>query len=87
MSTTKDQESDSDSEDENESEGKSHPLSPGDGVTNSRPGGTVEAYREFLQFLQLGCYGSPIQGYPVIVVVLSTIPTEVRLMQFLFIPR
>ena len=36
------------------------------------------AYAEFLQFLQLGCGGSPIQGYPTIVIVLSTIPSEVR---------
>ncbi|EIN09055.1 hypothetical protein PUNSTDRAFT_102600 [Punctularia strigosozonata HHB-11173 SS5] len=29
---------------------------------------------EFLQFLALGCSGSPLQGYPVVVLVLSTIP-------------
>jgi len=37
------------------------------------------AYSEFLQFLQLGCYGSPVQGYQCIVVILSTIPNTVRL--------
>ena len=37
------------------------------------------AYQEFLQFLELGCSGSPIQGYPTVLVVLSTIPPCVRL--------
>lgn len=37
------------------------------------------AYQEFLQFLELGCSGSPIQGYPTVVIVLSTIPPCVRL--------
>lgn len=36
------------------------------------------AYREFLQFLELGCSGSPSQGYPTIVIILSTIPSPVR---------
>ncbi|KAJ8507641.1 hypothetical protein ONZ45_g9999 [Pleurotus djamor] len=35
------------------------------------------AYADFLQFLQLGCSGSPIQGYPTVVIVLSTIPLPV----------
>ncbi|KAK7439775.1 hypothetical protein VKT23_017349 [Stygiomarasmius scandens] len=35
------------------------------------------AYLDFLQFLQLGCSGSPIQGYPTVVIILSTIPSEV----------
>ncbi|KAF9258177.1 hypothetical protein L218DRAFT_964691 [Marasmius fiardii PR-910] len=34
-------------------------------------------YAEFLQFLQLGCGGSPIQGYQTIVIILSTIPSEI----------
>ena len=33
------------------------------------------AYREFLQFLELGCFDTPVQSYPAIVVVLSTIPS------------
>lgn len=37
-----------------------------------------EAYQEFLQFLQLGCSGSPVQGYPTVVVILSTIPSSVK---------
>lgn len=36
-----------------------------------------EAYREFLQFLELGCAGSPVDGYPTVLVVLSTIPSSV----------
>lgn len=36
-----------------------------------------EAYREFLQFLELGCAGSPVEGYPMVLVVLSTIPSSV----------
>jgi hypothetical protein len=39
------------------------------------------AYREFLQFLELGCSGSPSQGYPTIVIILSTIPSPVRTMR------
>jgi E3 ubiquitin-protein ligase listerin len=37
------------------------------------------AYQEFLQFLELGCSGSPRDGYPTVVVVLSTIPSHVCL--------
>ena len=37
-----------------------------------------EAFREFLTFLSLGCYGSPVQGYPTVVIILSTIPPLVR---------
>lgn len=33
-------------------------------------------YDEFLQFLQLGCSGSPIQGYPTVVIIISTIPSS-----------
>ena len=35
-------------------------------------------YDKFLRFLELGCGGSPSQGYPTLVVILSTIPSEVR---------
>lgn len=40
-------------------------------------GKSSEAYREFLQFLELGCAGSPVDGYPTVLVVLSTIPSSV----------
>lgn len=39
---------------------------------------TSSAYREFLSFLGSGCAGSPIQGYPAVLVILSTIPQNVR---------
>ncbi|TFK64592.1 hypothetical protein BDN72DRAFT_260036 [Pluteus cervinus] len=35
------------------------------------------AYQEFLHFLELGCSGSPMQGYPTVVVTLSTIPSSI----------
>jgi len=34
-------------------------------------------YQEFLQYLQLGCAGQPLQGYPAVIIVLSTIPPSV----------
>ena len=48
---------------------------------SNKPQPSVDSwpYREFLQFLQLGCRGSPVQGYPTVVVILATIPPEVRL--------
>jgi hypothetical protein len=36
-----------------------------------------QAYQEFLIFLSLGCYNSPQQGYPSVVIILSTIPSSV----------
>ena len=35
------------------------------------------AYEEFLRFLESGCAGSPLQGYPAVMVVVSTIPSSV----------
>ncbi|KAI0042795.1 hypothetical protein FA95DRAFT_1682318 [Auriscalpium vulgare] len=35
------------------------------------------AYAEFLQFLQLGCAGDPLQGYPTVLILLSTIPSSI----------
>ena len=35
------------------------------------------AYDEFRQFLELGCMGSPVEAYPAVIVVLSTIPPVV----------
>jgi E3 ubiquitin-protein ligase listerin len=40
------------------------------------------AYQDFLRFLELGCSGSPLQGYPTVVVILSTIPPPVRTICF-----
>ena len=36
------------------------------------------AYAEFLAFLSLGCNGSPVHGYPTLIVILSTIPGKAR---------
>ncbi|KAG6916946.1 hypothetical protein DXG01_004633 [Tephrocybe rancida] len=35
------------------------------------------AYEEFLRFLELGCSGSPLQGYPTVVIIVSTIPSSI----------
>ena len=40
--------------------------------------GTSLAFKEFLQFLELGCSGVPVQEYPTVVIVLSTMPSSVR---------
>jgi hypothetical protein len=32
-----------------------------------------------LQFLELGCGGSPIQGYSTVILVISSIPSSVRI--------
>ncbi|KIY45151.1 hypothetical protein FISHEDRAFT_49914 [Fistulina hepatica ATCC 64428] len=34
------------------------------------------AYSDFLRFLQLGCSGSPLQGYPIVIIILSSIPSS-----------
>jgi E3 ubiquitin-protein ligase listerin len=36
-------------------------------------------FTDFLQFLELGCGGSPLQGYPAVLVILSSIPPSVRI--------
>ncbi|KAF7796133.1 hypothetical protein EIP86_007306 [Pleurotus ostreatoroseus] len=35
------------------------------------------AYKDFLQFLELGCMGSAVQGYPAIIIILSTVPPSI----------
>ncbi|RDB18704.1 E3 ubiquitin-protein ligase listerin [Hypsizygus marmoreus] len=35
------------------------------------------AYQEFLQFLESGCSGSPLQGYPTVIIIISTIPSSI----------
>lgn len=35
-------------------------------------------FANFLQFLELGCGGSPIQGYPAVILVIFSIPSSVR---------
>ena len=47
----------------------------------------TDAYTEFLQFLELGCSGSPTQGYPTVVIILSTIPQTVCFIGFSLLPE
>lgn len=46
-------------------------------IRDAKPDAKPAAYGDFLQFLQLGCNGSPVQGYPVVVIVLSTLSSPV----------
>lgn len=46
-------------------------------TSSTRKEHSSDAYREFVQFLELGCAGSPVDGYPTVLVVLSTIPSSV----------
>jgi len=43
------------------------------------------AYQDFLQFLQLGCSGSPAEGYPTVVIALSTIPSSVSYLMWIVV--
>lgn len=45
-----------------------------EGVNITRPS---RAYQEFLGFLESGCAGAPLQGYPAVVVFVSTIPSSI----------
>ncbi|KAI0336704.1 hypothetical protein GY45DRAFT_1377084 [Cubamyces sp. BRFM 1775] len=51
-------------------------LPPSKPSTTSLAGPSL-AYTEFLQFLATGCSGSPAQGYPTVLVILSTIPSSI----------
>ena len=62
-------------EDGSDSEGDDAPQSTPN--TSKNIPKVSHAYKEFLQFLELGCSGSPIQGYPAVLVILSTIPPSV----------
>lgn len=66
---------DSDSEDDEDDERPTKTRTPTRGGLSTA---SSAAYREFLQFLELGCLGSPIQGYPAVLIILSTIPSSVR---------
>ena len=39
---------------------------------------SLSSYQEFLRFLEQGCSGSPRDGYPMVVIALSTIPSKVN---------
>ena len=82
--TTDAQEEDSDDSDEEDEDSPDNDIPAaknGHHKETERNGdskGHSSAFREFLQFLALGCYGSPTQGYPAIVVIISTIPPSAR---------
>jgi hypothetical protein len=63
-----------DESDEDESDTEDIVKKPAEGLSVTRPS---RAYQEFLGFLESGCAGSPLQGYPTVVVVVSTIPSSV----------
>lgn len=74
----KDVESESeDEEDEGEDEEEGEQTKTAEEVATLKTPKPSLAYQEFLQFLQLGCSGSPVQGYPTVMIILSTIPSSV----------
>ena len=60
-----------DEDDDSEDETTPNPQDPPTAPVPSR------AYAEFLQFLAMGCNGSPVQGYPTVLIILSTVPSSV----------
>ncbi|KZT68385.1 hypothetical protein DAEQUDRAFT_727954 [Daedalea quercina L-15889] len=72
---------DADAEDAEDDEGSDadegeppYDVQAGQSSGSVAPCAQSQAYREFLQFLELGCSGSPLQGYPTVIVIISTIP-------------
>jgi hypothetical protein len=68
-------ESDSDEEDEDsdtEDNSKQQPAAP------VAQGGRSPGFEDFLRFLELGCGGSPLPGYPAVLAFLHSIPSSVR---------
>ncbi|KAI9568130.1 hypothetical protein HD554DRAFT_2219143 [Boletus coccyginus] len=70
-----DSDSDSDSESARESDDDDVTDIANESPSNRQP--TSEAYTEFLQFLELGCSGSPVDGYPLLLVVLAGMPKSI----------
>lgn len=60
-----------DSEDDDEDEIKTVEI------RTTLPQPRSAAYAEFLHFLELGCSGSPADGYPSVLIVISTLPSSV----------
>ncbi|RPD56966.1 hypothetical protein L226DRAFT_615267 [Lentinus tigrinus ALCF2SS1-7] len=74
-------EAESEKEDEDEDEGSEKedddaPKAPPSKPVASGPATPSQAYAEFLQFLATGCSGSPAQGYPAVLIIVSTIPSS-----------
>ncbi|RDX54789.1 hypothetical protein OH76DRAFT_1398200 [Lentinus brumalis] len=64
---------DGDEDEDSENDDDDAPKAP-----PSKPSATAsQAYTDFLQFLATGCSGSPAQGYPAVLIILSTIPTSI----------
>ncbi|KAH7872118.1 uncharacterized protein C8R40DRAFT_1173854 [Lentinula edodes] len=70
--------SDSDSESAS-SDGEDEDVRKG---TEVPPFAASRAFKSFLSFLACGCNGSPIQAYPAVMVVLSTIPSSILLASY-----
>ncbi|KAG5352362.1 hypothetical protein C0989_002683 [Termitomyces sp. Mn162] len=69
-----------DEEGDEDSDSESGDVEPGAEKTAIESGPTVKqstAYQEFLRFLELGCSGSSLQGYPTVVIIVSTIPSSI----------
>ncbi|KAF9477335.1 hypothetical protein BDN70DRAFT_881303 [Pholiota conissans] len=45
-------------------------------ASSSHPKVASPAYEEFLAFLRSGCSGSPLQGYPTVLIIVSSIPSS-----------
>ncbi|KAI0646534.1 hypothetical protein C8Q79DRAFT_910042 [Trametes meyenii] len=73
-SSEQDEEEGSDSGESGDEDVSRPPLSK---PSTTAPATSSHAYTEFLQFLATGCSGSPVQGYPTVLVILSTIPPSI----------
>ncbi|KAG6811117.1 hypothetical protein H0H92_008917 [Tricholoma furcatifolium] len=70
---THDYSKDEDEEDEDEEASDAEAEKPSSSPSTRQS----VAYQEFLQFLEHGCSGSPLQGYPTVVIIVSTIPSSI----------
>jgi hypothetical protein len=68
-------ESDSDEDEDSDNEDDNSKQLPAALVSKA---GRSPGFADFLQFLELGCGGLPIQGYPAVLAFLHTIPSSVR---------
>ncbi|KZV76793.1 hypothetical protein PENSPDRAFT_645898 [Peniophora sp. CONT] len=71
--------SDNDSGDEDEDPSEDEDSKEPRPATNGSPSipKTSTAFSDLLQFLELGCAGAPVQGYPTVLIILTTIPTSI----------
>lgn len=72
-------EDDVDDEDDESSDEEGEPDDEGTEADANKLADSTDSpgYRSFLQFLGQACSGSPIHGYPTVVVIISTIPPSV----------